>query len=487
MAKTIFNTTEKSNFILNMTEEQYSKLASTGLGLAMLAAPLFTVIPEITDKASYAFSAGGLVVGGVMAMIIAIIGLMKKYIGKQNIFPVCAMGAMVLYGVVSLVKGIDFSISFYGYPERGEGFLAIMFYFCFFTAAAALKRETALKTIVNGIVGVGILNSLIALVQIFTGELSHYRMISLEDKVYAASGLSMSPLFLAMVLTLSLTAALIGFITSESKVRRIVFICSAALFSFVMMFTYSLIGFCGLAFAVIVAAIAVFAMKAPKKRIICLPVSFAAAAAAIALVFCGAVGNVSSYELHDGRILWWADSYMRASAAGNYDSEKVDIDDTFDVYFYLNRETIKVIKKDPLLGTGPDQLAFAVLNYNGEEIDPNMTIPDFMTSYINTGSFDKVYNEYLYTAATRGVPSLVAIVLVLASALILGAKAVRRRKTAEAFTIFAVVLGGVVIFFVGCSSITFAPVFWTAAGAACAGITTEKERKIKQKLEKKKK
>ena len=173
MPKTIFHSSEKSNFILNMTEEQFSKLASRGLAIAMLMTPLFTLVPEITDKASYAFSAGGLVAGGVIAMIIAIIALMKKYISKRFIIPMGAMLIMELWGVFSLIKGVDLGISFYGFPERGEGLLALIFYFCFFVSASALKRESAVKTVIDGVVGVGLLNSIVGLIQIFSGQLSH--------------------------------------------------------------------------------------------------------------------------------------------------------------------------------------------------------------------------------------------------------------------------------------------------------------------------
>lgn len=492
MAKTLFHSSEKSNFILNLTEEKYSKLASGGLVIAMLMTPLFTLIPELTytvssaSEAAYEFSSGGLVCGGVIAMIIAIIGLIKKYISKWNIFPVCAMGAMVLWGAVSLAKGVDLGISLYGYPTRGEGLLAIIFYFCFFTSAASLKRETALKTVLKGIIGVGLLNSAVSLVQIFTGKLGHYKSIGNDKNIYAASGLSMSPLFLAMVLTLALTAALIGFITSDSKKSRVVLACCAALFSFVMMFTYSLIGFCGLAFALIISAAAVYVLKAPKKRLGGLLVSIVSAAAAVAIVFCGLIGTENSYSLHDGRILWWADGYYRASACGIFDLNKVDIDDTLDVYSYLNRRTVDVIRNNPMVGTGPDQLAFAFIA-PVDETTEQLSIPDFMVHEVNTGTFDKVYNEYLYTAATRGIPSLIALVLVLIPVMVLGIRSFRRKKSAETFGILAVALGGVLIFFVGCSSIPFAPVFWTAAGAACAELTTEKAGKAKEKLARKKK
>ena len=485
MAKTIFNTTEKSNFILNMTEEQYSKLASRGLVAAMMCIPLFTFIPEITDKASYAFSAGGLALGGVIAIILAFIGMMKKYIRKTALFPVCAMGAMVIWGFVSMMNSYDIQISTYGYTERGEGLLAILFYFGFFTTAASLKRETAIKTILNGIVGIGLLNSIVSLIQVFAAKLTHYKIISMEiddSEIDAASGLSMSPLFLAMLLTFALIAALIGFITCDNKRFRVGYLCSAVLFAFVMMFTYSFIGICGLAFAALVAIVSVFKFKAPKLRLAAVPAIAAAAVLAVAIVNAGAVGNISSYRLYDGRILWWADGYMRADACGDFDSNVLDIDNTLDVYLYLNEKTMNIIENNPMTGTGPEQLVFPQIKTDGG-LGEDASINDIIR--LNTGTFDKVYNEYLYTAATRGIPSLIAMIMVLVPALFMGRKNSRKRNTNGAFAIAVMTLGGVLLYFIGCSSIAFAPVFWTVAGAACAEVDEVKQDKISKTAKKK--
>ncbi len=478
MAKTIFNTTENSNFILNMTEDQYAKLASRGLIAAMLLVPLSTLIPEITDKATYALSAGGLAVGGVICMILALIAIIKKYIRGGAVIPVCAMALLAGWAVISLINGYDTNISLYGYPNRGEGFLAILFYFGFFTTAAAIKREKAVNTVINGMVAVGAVNSVMSLIQIFVKN-RYYDLASMDDKVMAASGLSMSPIFLAMVLTMALAAALIGAVTSENKKRRIVFICAAAIFSFVIMFTYTIAGICGLVFSIIAAVIAVFAFKAPKIRLAAVLASAVPAALAVVLVYAGAIGNITEYRTYDGRIAWWADGYMRASASGNFNSAVVNIDDPVDVYTYMNEKTMNIISKNPLTGTGPEQLAFPQVR----AINGNVEIEDIITS--NKGIFDKCYNEYLYTAATRGIPSLIALVLALVPSLVMGYKAMRRRKTAEAFTAFVLTLGGVLMFFISCSSIPYAPVFWAAAGMACSGIETDKEKKASGKLAKK--
>ena len=473
--KTIFHTTEKSNFILNMTEEQYSKLASYGLIIGMFMMPLFTLAPEINDdKFSYAMTAGGLAVAGVINMILALIGIMKKYITKTAMLPVCAFGAMIVWGAVSLFNGYDYGVGLYGYTERGEGLLAILFYAGFFTTAISLKRKADVQRVINGVIGVGIFNCIISLLQVFGGYLSHYRLLgeitengeSRNLYVYAASGLSMSPIFLAMLLTLALMAALISFVTSDSKRNRLIYLASAALFSFIMMFTYSLVGICGLIFSLIAAAAAVFVRKAPKIRLLCVPAAAVFAALAVGVVSMGRIGTEDTYRFYDGRILWWADGYIRADASGSIDTSILDIDDTSAVYGYMNRKTMDIIANNKLTGTGPEQLVYPQLKTAAFTDKVN----EMLHAKGNRLTFDKVYNEYLYTAATRGIPSLIALLLILIPVISAGVKAARKGKYSELFITFAMTAGGVLLFFISCSSIAYAPVFWAVAGASGADI-----------------
>ena len=41
------------------------------------------------------------------------------------------------------------------------------------------------------------------------------------------------------------------------------------------------------------------------------------------------------------------------------------------------------------------------------------------------------------------------------------------------------------MFFISCSSIAYAPVFWAAAGTACVSVETAREKKAAEKLAKK--
>lgn len=486
MARTIFNSTEKSNFILNMTEEQYAKLASYGITGACFLVPLFTVIPEVFKTSTYTLASGGLAITGVYCMIMALIALIKKYIRGGAVLPVCAFGAIFLWSIVSLINSYDPMVSLYGFPQRGEGVLAFLFYCSIFISAAAVKRDIAVKALIKGVIGTGILNSLWSLIQIFTGKLSHYDDMYLGVKLNAASGLSHSPLFLGMVLTLSLTAALITAAVTDNKKNRILCIISGVLFSFVMIFTYTFIGLCGIVFSVIVAAAAVFITKAPKKGLLAVLSAAAGSALAVIIISAGAISGIpDSYELHDGKLLWWADSYMRISASGDFNKDVLDIDNTLDVYLYLNDKTKNIISRSPLTGTGPDQLAYPqIYTFGGLKSDADLK--DIIIQ--NRGIFDRCYNEYLYTAATRGVPSLIALVILVVSVLAAGLKKLKKKKDAYNTLVFFLALGGALLFLIGCTNLPFSTVYWAAAGLACAAFTgTEKAEEKKQEKAPKKK
>ncbi len=465
MAKQLFNSTEKSNFILNLTEESYSKLALAGLMTAFFTTSIMTAIPVIAGTQIFALSAVGLALAGVICMIVALIGAIKKYISKKALVPVCAFGFMLLWGIISSVLAYDTNIAIYGYNGRGEGLLAIIFYACFFCTAVSVKSQRTITALIYGLISTGLLNSVFGLIQVFTGKISNYRMASMEVQINAASGLAQSPLFLAMLLTLSLTASLIGFVFFAKKSVKIFCIISACIFSFVMMFTYSLIGICGIVFAVISVIIAIFVMKAPKINLFSAVSVIVPAALAVILVQCGLIGNISQYRLYDGRILWFADAYYRISASGMYNFDVVDIDDTFDVYYHLNRKAINIAESHALTGTGPEQLVFPQL-YTFGTSGENGELSDIISE--NIGTFDKVYNEYIYTAATRGIPSAIALVVILLSVFVIGLRKFRKNKNWQALCVLILTAGGILLFLIGCSNICYSAVFWSVAGLCCA-------------------
>lgn len=464
MAKQLFNSSEKSNFILNMTEEKYSKIASFGLLAACLCTSLSAAVPVISGNKVFSIITIGHSVAGVICMVLALIGAMKGFLGKRLLVPLCGVGFTIVWAVVSLINSYDKYVSLNGYLGRGEGLLAIFFYVSFFLTAAAIKGNKARKTLVYGILANGLLNCVFALIQVFSGKFNDFHWVSVKIELNAAAGLSQSPLFLAMTLSLSIAAALMGAVLFSGKKEKIFCIFSACVFSFVIMFTYSLIGICGAALSVVIAVIVIFAIKAPKISLLSVLSVIVPAAAAIVVVNSGIIGNISSYRLYDGRILWFADSYVRINSSGTFDSDFVDIDDTYDVYYTLNRKTLDIISGCPLTGTGPDQLVYPQIYTYGPEGVGSLLVEDILM--YNKGTFDRVYNEYLNTAATRGIPSAIALIVTLLGVITIGFK--RYKKTKDSMTLCMTMLTsmGALIFLIGCSNTAFSPIFWAVAGAS---------------------
>lgn len=138
------------------------------------------------------------------------------------------------------------------------------------------------------------------------------------------------------------------------------------------------------------------------------------------------------------------------------------------MYTTLNDKTMNIISLHKLTGTGPEQLVFPQLYTFGIlSEDDNPEITDVVVE--NTGTFDKVYNEYLYTAATRGIPSLIALIAVLVPILFIGFRRTKNGTWTQT-CMFILSLGGVLIFFIGVSNTAFSPIFWTIAGCSIAQI-----------------
>ena len=174
---------------------------------------------------------------------------------------------------------------------------------------------------------------------------------------------------------------------------------------------------------------------------------------------------------------------MRASASGDFNSDVLDIDNTKDVYLYLNQKSKDIASRFPLTGTGPDQLVYPQL-YTFGTLHEGAEMPDVIVQ--NRGTFDKVYNEYIYTAATRGIPSLIALLAVILPALFMSFKAMKKRQSGESTAVFMLTLCGALVFLIGCSNIAYSPVYWAIAGLACAALKKQKGENVKENKENKK-
>ena len=115
--------------------------------------------------------------------------------------------------------------------------------------------------------------------------------------------------------------------------------------------------------------------------------------------------------------------------------------------------TLKAIAVHPLLGSGPDTLAYSLL-YNVTE--------DAIEFIEVTNTYaDKAHNEYLQIAATMGIPALIVYLAFLAQIL---ANNKNMFKDNSKFILMIPIIAYLVQAFFNISTIGVAPIFWLLLG-----------------------
>ena len=175
-AKTIFNTTEKSNFILNMKTENYWSYNLKIMQLFMVLMPIFSIVLEFVKM--YSVPSMALSITGVFAMVFVFIGYMKSVTPKQLLLPSALVGGMVVWGIVSLYNCYYPKIAIFGSDGRGEGLLSIVFCGCLFLLGAQLGTNDNRLKLVHSMLIMTFAECIWALLQTLPlGFPSYYRNI----------------------------------------------------------------------------------------------------------------------------------------------------------------------------------------------------------------------------------------------------------------------------------------------------------------------
>lgn len=471
MPKTIFGTTEKSNFILNMKHETVRKWISGLLCATVFIVLICSAVMNFSTQTSWAYGAF-LYAAGFSCLLFYVALLMRKDIAlKENpsVFLVIALAALAFasyYGVV--LRGgssEDINTAMLGELGRYEGLLSILAYFGIFLLAASVMRYSTVQLALDLIVGAGIVSAFVAVMQHIPWNFpSKFRMLPallLLKNVHLSSGLSENPIMYGSFLTVVSGVALTGALYSKNIARARIYGGSAALFFLTGLFTSSLVPIVGTGAVLIITMIIELAnkggtqfeeglLKSSRKRL-------AAIIAAFAVIF-GMVFAFQGIYLRDKPIAF-SDSYNNLFITNS--ASLISKDNLWEVGA---KRSAVLIKEHPLLGVGPDCMA----RYQRARED------------LMDDGVDKSYNEYLYIAATRGIPSMLVYIALLAATAVKLFKGVKefsadREKWFRAALLTAV-LGYAVQAFFGASAVTSAPYFWLLAGLAWAGFKDEQGR-----------
>jgi hypothetical protein len=498
MAKTIFNTTEKSNFILNMKEETLDKMVIKTLITACIIIPALSVISEllvIFNRNAHKFISSenllekinelpeifkpdvGIIIIGVLSMIVVLIAVVKKIADKSLIAPFCIIAGLMVLGAISMLMAISPDTAFYGWDGRNEGLLTLIFYAFLFFMGTLVKSKESLTKFFDFIVGMCLFQCLWSLLHIlnigFEYDYADIYTVLLKD-VFLASGTTGNPVAFAMLLSIALAISLTGMLYDSSKKRRIFYGISSNVFVFFLIKTSTLISLIGiilvLVFSLIIAIIKLIkkdgslTLKPVLVKFITLTAVFALSI--VFNLFSPQIYNTTglfndepvenSYYLYDGAIVW-EDSFFRLGTSGPYSMKESDFDilKPTETYSFLWGKTLNIIKENPIFGVGADCLIYTQLENTSDMFNAR-------------NSFDRPYNDYLYIAATRGIPSLlcyIALLLLVLKKAFTGAKEFMSKQTEWIKTglLFAV-LAYIIISLFGISINTVAPFFWIILG-----------------------
>lgn len=515
MAKTLFHTTEKSNFILNLDLERYRSM-SAGL---MLAALWTTAVSEAVNQATAPVNAdfaimideggGGMILAmlllalrsvatlfsilGVLVMIWTFIGVVRRQYPKTTVPLYLLLGGAVLWGVASLCHSYSVNDSLFGQDGRDEGLIALTMYFCMFYLGTMLRRGQYAEKFFRGLFAFGIVQNVWAILQMlpvidFPNE---YKMIDplLYQNLRLPSGMTDSPGTFAMLLAMLIAVSVPAAYCAKKPVDRLLALLCAGL-SFLSVFkTQTIPGWiAGIGGAVILCIVLIAARKRAQGKKWLLPV--------VALVgICGSLvwtyftpaingayktfneeALPNGFAVYDGGLVW-DDSYYRLTTSGpysNWQDHDFDIYDSVSVLRFCWKEGVRAIRIDPIFGVGPDN--FSYTQYHSS-----------MTLVLNANTIDRPYNDYLFIAGTRGILSLVIHLAVVVWSLYLAWK---KRREAYGW-IYLSAAGGAVLYsltaIVGVSVLTVAPLFWMLLGTSAAELLPEGKVWQKQRKPKKKK
>lgn len=457
---------------------------------AILIPALGGALMTFSEKAGWAFGVF-LYTAGFSCILFYIILLMRKDIqfNRQKAFPaaIMAIALAVLtfasyYGVV--LRSTDKELidtAMLGEIGRYEGLLSIFAYLGIFLLAASVLRYSTVQTVLDVLVGVGIVQAIVAVMQhIPWGFPSNFRnlpaFVLLED-VHLSSGFADNPIFYGSFITIVLGAAVIGALYEKNVIRARIYGCGAALIFLTGLFTSSVVPLIGSGCVIVIASIIELAavkggvkfdegiLKSSRKRFLAVIASFAAI---FGIVFAVQGINLMDTTINDvdfirDKTIAYSDAYNRLFIIGSPSPLNPK------THWEISAErSLSMIKEHPILGVGPDLMAKLQVN----------------DMKLMTDSLDKSYNEYLFIAATRGIPSLIVYLVLLFTTfgqLFKGMKkfAADREKWFRPAVLTAVIAYSVQAFF-SASAVTVAPFFWLLMGFAWSGFADENSAKNRE-------
>ncbi|MBR0112178.1 MAG: O-antigen ligase family protein [Clostridia bacterium] len=368
----------------------------------------------------------------LFAALFGIIGIISKLVSEaknkslinSDRIPGIFFFVFIVLAIISVaLNGISRELMF-GFTVRGEGFTSILAYFLFYYIGSSVRNERIKYIIIYSILGVGLVNSVMVLVNEYIVRVpisSHYYHASVYYNV------NFYAYFLTLVIMLS--AALV--LKDKSKGRKIFAFISLCMNTFVLVLnnTFGCFVACFVAFIIMIIADSVI-----KKKFSFASLGLFGVFLAICF-FCG----------------FWYRSFFAQLLGLFTDIQLIVMDDenaadAGTLRWGLWTNTIRYIKEKPIVGYGFEGICDRLLK-DAEQ--------------------DKVHNEYLEYAADFGIPAALCYIGGLIAVYI---KALKKRAQIDGATFCCLVaaFGYIGSAFFGNTMVFIAPFFFIILGLANA-------------------
>ena len=405
------------------------------------------MISQILSYRMFARVYIGLLIVNLIVGIIRFIKKKRKF-KKEYIYALLA----IIFGIIATIFAINVKVSIFGLDGRYEGLLAIIYYFSLFFLSSMVEKEDK-KIIVNLIIITGVLQTIYAILQIFevsfVNKLGHFEGDYIftpegidKKKVIWATGFSANPNFYGTYVILCLTSAIGMYIDEKNNNKRLLYIAAVAILFIGLLISNCMS--CVLALACILIYLLVYLIKNKElKKII--PIIIIIISCTLVITYLGKT------------------TLIKDTKQTGYEASQIsqgNIDTTFGTNrMYIYKNTLKIIPKNMLNGTGIDNYAYA---FDGKSL-----ITEHKTIH-----YDKAHSEYLQILVTEGVFCLLTYLALYACISIKGIKYSFKNK--KVFLILPLLAYLIQATF-NISVIEVAPIFFIILGLNVIDNDNEKE------------
>lgn len=504
--KLLFKSSEKSNFILNMSDEDLKNIIMKILLSLCIFMPVMCIIAEYSDSYFFEFTPmlrilpmTLMYIIGVISIVLLIVGFLKKKFDASNKFALIIGGIMVLLGIISVILSYASKLPLYnlspselkdafeqtGSPEkygttfraplmgsmtRNDGFLNLLFYIMLFAVAGIITKTEKIIKFFDFFIGFVLIQCAWAVLQMLGVVTNYYENLMVLGvlNVSLPSGLSGSPMAFSLTLAMGLGISLGGACFDiNSKKRRTIYTISACIFAFFSLVSVNIAGIIGMAVVftlILTITIVKFVRSKDKKGFSSIFLKLGAVV--VATSFAMLITLLRNNPLYDPALIY-QESFSKLGGIGMYDFslrrfEVTDIDST---YSYIWGLALKVIKDSPIFGVGPECFILTQLT--------NM----FDDTQVDT--MDRPYNDYLYMAVSYGIPFVIAFITMVVFSVKRAAKSFSASVSSKEdgwifLSLVLALLGFAFASIFSTVNVAVAPFFWIFAGIACGKLTAKK-------------